>query len=641
MIKVYTYGSRPPTQGQKVLWSQLRLAHDFYNELVSIERTRRAEYVAARLQHCPEVAALEAEVAVLDQQLEAVDKASKEERKLVRNRKRQPERSAQSKAIRAIRKPKYELLKAAKLAAREHPALIAAAAVAEAKANDAIKHLRATGGVYWPTYNLVTDSVTQAAKKSGALGPRFKKWEAEGRVGGQIQGGVPMSKVFEQSDTHFRLTPLPETQWATKSGRRHAYAVASIRIQSNAKGEPIWCDLPIVMHRPLPADGIVRYAWVLVRRLGLRTKYVVQVVVESASHGAVRQGTGGALAVDVGWRALPDGSVRVAYCLDETGQVEEIRVPEGIMGRLRHADDLRGVSDRQFDRAKTMAISLKGANRLPKEVVTGRGDRQKTRTLDDILAHLYQVRSHSRLVTLVRWLGDVVLGDDVRCELWQRWRRYALERKLDLLPELADAQALSGLSEVQAKVWWLDLWRRKDGHLKQWEADVRRHALAHRREIFRVAAARLAGKYSSLVIEDLNLAALVAVPPPTEHDDGGKEQARKNHQAAAPGECRSALVAAFGEARVARHPAADTTRLCHQCKQLCQWDQEHELCHRCEHEGCGAEWDQDENACRNLHRLERETPGGKPKPAPARKRVRRKKTAAEPQQEVIDDEAAE
>src|SRR5882724_4703737 len=64
----------------------------------------------------------------------------------------------------------------------------------------------------------------------------------------------------------------------------------------------------------------------------------------------------------------------------------------------------------------------------------------------------------------------------------------------------------------------------------------------------------------------------------------------------AVGELRHSL--RFSGAKVVFSKTADTTRECHRCGQLCEWDQAADLTHTCEH--CGATWDQDDNAALNL-----------------------------------------
>lgn len=633
MVKIYTYGSREPSEGLDELWRQLRGSHGFYNKLVEIERTRRASYVAARTKFCPEVATLEVELARIEDLIEAEKKASKLERQRVGNRKAQSPRQAAIAALRKEKAPVNEALRAARERAKEHPKLQAASVAAEAVANAAVKKLRASTIVYWPTYNLCTESVQQAAKKSGAEGPRFKSWDPSGRVGGQFQGGIGVSKAYAGTDNRLRIVQLPDSQWDKRGGRRRAYTTVSLRINSDDNGGPIWCKLPIVMHRPLPPDGVIKYGWVLVQRIGRRMKYVVQLVVDSTAHARVRMGDGGALAVDVGWRTLPNGDVRVAYCIDEHGVEQEIRVPVSVVQRLAHAASVHSISDRLFDAAKVVAMGLKDAEGVPEfmpkwERPEGEeGEPRPPTPVAKVLAHLAQRRSHRKLASIVYRLGYVMLGDEYRKNLWQRWRAHRLSKGLDLLPTLEEAMAWSGLTGGKGIIWWLDLWRRKDEHLTSWEANEQRRALADRREMFRVAAARLAATYSSLVLEDLDLSTLVVVPEPQDHDDQLQENARSKHQKAAPGEMREALASAFGPARDSRHNPADTTCRCHSCKEICDWDQKRELRHVCEH--CGAEWDQDANACRNLLTMEHDHPGGTRKPKVARKRVRRRKKATE------------
>src|SRR5690606_4665293 len=84
-------------------------------------------------------------------------------------------------------------------------------------------------------------------------------------------------------------------------------------------------SIPIVMHRPLPVGGRVKWAYLIRRKVAQRFVYSVQLVVELPEEP--RRDTGhGAVAIDLGWRLL-DGDLRVAYWTDERGETGELRLP--------------------------------------------------------------------------------------------------------------------------------------------------------------------------------------------------------------------------------------------------------------------------------------------------------------------------
>jgi hypothetical protein len=70
----------------------------------------------------------------------------------------------------------------------------------------------------------------------------------------------------------------------------------------------VWLELPVVLHRPLPADGTIRSASVICERVGSRERWRLLITVAQPER-AIRQGP--AVALDLGWRLLPHG-LRVA-----------------------------------------------------------------------------------------------------------------------------------------------------------------------------------------------------------------------------------------------------------------------------------------------------------------------------------------
>ena len=55
--------------------------------------------------------------------------------------------------------------------------------------------------------------------------------------------------------------------------------------------------------------------------------------------------------IDLGWRLLSDGCLRVALWHDDQGNEGELRLPANMLGRWRHATDLRLVRDVTFNAA--------------------------------------------------------------------------------------------------------------------------------------------------------------------------------------------------------------------------------------------------------------------------------------------------
>jgi transposase len=167
---------------------------------------------------------------------------------------------------------------------------------------------------------------------------------------------------------------------------------------------------------------------------------------------------------------------------------------------------------------------------------------------------------------------------------------------------------------------WLECWRIfKNRHLYQWECDQRHKKIGWRTDIYRNVACRLAAKYQTLILEDIDLSKLAKRATDDKDDELTKQQRRHRFQCA-PSTLRLALAQAFGKARTIIVPCKNDTRKCNHCGKLCDWDHI-QLHHSCEH--CGAEWDQDHNAGRNM--LAAAAAGIRAKPRGKRSRKRGRK----------------
>jgi hypothetical protein len=240
--------------------------------------------------------------------------------------------------------------------------------------------------------------------------------------------------------------------------------------------------------------------------------------------------------IDIGWRSEA-GGVRLGAWSDGE-RAEHIRIDASLVAQIDKADSLREIRDRAFNGARAALASWLADADVPEWM--------RLR-----VAHIGKWKSPARMAGMVR-----------------AWARMRFD---------GDAEAY-GAAEA---------WRYQDHHLWEWETSQRTKSLRHRREVYRVFAAGLARRYRTLVLEDLDLAKLARSAT-----SGGRRFD------AAPGELRGALVNAFGPARVVKVPGEFTTKACHACGTVEAWDDPSAVMHTCG--ACGATWDRDHNAAKNI-----------------------------------------
>jgi hypothetical protein len=599
---------------------QYRMAHDFQNEMTAVDLERRQTYRAYR-STIPEYALVEKPYLELEQQLTAIREEIQLTRQKARKAVDTPELDLKAAAVIAELSKQNELLSAAKKKARLDPGLMEVGRLADVKAATDVKAIRedySKRGLAWGTRGMVEQAV-QAAKKS-KCDPKIRRWDGRGRIGVQLQGkglsselkttghqisvdqkrlrelrkelgsestvvkefaerldrakqmryaqkspenrGLPVGDLAE--DTRLQIVVPPEITYqaaSTRRGdrRRAARTTLKMRIGSTPKGAPIWVECQVVMHRQLPADGIIKWAWIKRRMLGTHEIYHLQLVIEAPSFeqkvSIVNREE--AVALDVGWRVRDKNVLRIGYLLDTLGTRREILLPSTVVSRLKHADGLRSTQDEALDVAKASLLEWISINQ---EI--------QPAWFKDIFQFLAQSRSSKRLAWNVREWGR---------------RRFAGDSLI--------------YDEMVA-------WRRQYLHLYEWEVNERAGALAERKNFFRHKALEIAKCYQNLLMEDFKLTKVVENAQPEEEDDNPQTQ-RHNRVMSALSEFRQVLMStcAAWSCQIWKLPAAHTTMDCHACHvegaKHAKWDAAPAIIHTCQ-EKCGATWDQDFNAAANL-----------------------------------------
>jgi len=556
--RVAQYGCLWPIQGEDLIRQQMRAGHQYMNNLIFIERCRRTCYRDLRREHA-NITEIEDLCQTLAHELDELRDQIKGARKAARSRVETKELNAKAAEVLKRLQPARKELKAARTAAAQNEVLKAAVKELDARVLLCQKFLRKQTDCFWGSYILVEASMKQVKKSK--IDPYFRRWKGEGRIGVQIQHGMTVQRALDGVDRRLRIMPAPTSFLGENKSASHARHKARhllyIRVDSEGR-YPVWAVFPMIMHRDMPPDALIKGVTVHCRKRGLRDKWSCDITFTKPAVKPAKKP--GVVAIDLGWRKRPDASLRVAYWVGSDGQDGEIRMPERVSRRLRHSDGLREVQDLSFNRMKSRL-------KLWLNAVDARDETLDKPMVPDFLTaiqpHMDKLRSHERIRKLVKqWEHERFEGDE-------------------------------------HIFWAVKQWFRSSIHLYPWEVSQRKSTLRYRREMYRLAALELSKRYGTLVLENFDLSKAKRKNAPEQGPDAPKAQRTQLH-ASAPGEFRQALVQVFlregGE--VFRVDAMGTTSSCHACGATCKWDQAEEISHRCEH--CGTLWDQDYNAAKNL-----------------------------------------
>jgi hypothetical protein len=555
-MRVYKYGALAPIQNADLVDEQMYRAHRYYNKLVELERARLDAVQRALATH-PDVDPLKAAVDAVGARLQEALARIAREKSQGRTGKVAPELRQQVKDLRAEAKAARAALKETKTRIAKDPQVQAALDEAKQGYYAAVKVAHKASGLYWGSYLQVDNAFDAAKNNLKGQPPRFKSWTGYGHLAVQCQNGLPTEVVVGGSSTLVQIDAIPPEQ-ALLGGHRRGRTRVRIRVGTVEGGKaPIFAELPMVLHRPLPPGRVM---WVhLIRhpdvsaaakdttvrgKRGHGAKWEVHFVVDEDQPVVGRSGHGLA-SVNLGWRSLANGCLRLALLRDEFGNQEELRIGASVLTLFEKADAFRAAQDKLLDALKP---------------------------------------------SLSAWVGTLEPADDrprpQDILLWRSPRRVSrlFRTHQELMPPDMRERTAHYLTRVR--------------HLWQSEAAMRAKALRRRKEIYRLWAKEMAERYDTIAFEKYDRRE-VAQKGPAEEDARGR-QGQQNRMRVAPSSFLDALVSA-GARRGGNPlplPAAHITTTCHCCGSVEDFDAAKELQHTCS--ACGATWDQDANAAMNL-----------------------------------------
>lgn len=566
----WSFGAKRPTMNADLAWEQLRAAHRYRNRLCELELDRRKLVDQATAEAYPEIQTADAEIFRLEAEIEAIRKLMKSANAKSRAKGQHIIEKAKIKVLREELKPWCDRRKAARKDAFENVAHRARLDQIDAANNDQRKQARAECGVYWGTYLAIENSCNSFRK--GAP-PRFMRWTGEGKLAVQLQGGLSPEEAYCGTDTRLRIERRRPHDFTTcecnacleqrrlriegpirlQGESASNLSMVHLRIGSNGRN-PVWCSVPVYVHRELPADCRIKWAFLVIRRSGTTQHWsIVLSLADEEGWTKPDSSAGGAVGIDVGWRLVPDG-LRVAYWIGDDGASGELILPERDFRHWSKAESIQGFRDTNFNAirdklADWLLTAPTGGIAVPDWLV----DRTKL---------LRSWRSAARLAAVViQWRGERFTGDD----------------------------------EIFAAT---EDWRKRDKHLLNYQTGIVRGLIARRSDTYRKFAAEMRRRYHTAVIEEMNLREL-AQAPVVESEQSASGAFAEHRRAASCGLLLRCITESMAE--TVRADAKHTTMMCHSCGTIQSRFDGTVLMHTCEE--CATTWDQDQNAAKNLLRL--------------------------------------
>ena len=352
--------------------------------------------------------------------------------------------------------------------------------------------------------------------------------------------GQTEDETFGGESTLFRLDPVKlsrdiqnPTIWDKTvprgERRRRMQTVAHIRVQSDEKRNPVWLEMPVVLHRPIPRGAKILSAAVNREKVGSNFRWNIEFTVKYEEAAPEMAGKG-IVAIDLGWAqgSLPeaDGRIRVAGVLvrdaDGNESSSEFCLPPSFCEYQQKLNDIHAIRDTKTNEVFAAIETYRSNNEITDEAL---------RSLMDEAKRSMAARKSANREPPVYHLRRAV------------WMFRKEEVKSDL--------ALRDILEAWYKRW---------NHLNEWLINGRDNLLAQKKDYYRRWSHKLAQENSLLLLDADNFAKMAKTPNAEEDRKTTKGGLR---QAAAPAMLRSTLIAAFERTLWATNIAS--SRTCRQC----------------------------------------------------------------------------
>jgi hypothetical protein len=587
VITVYRYGTPSWIELPAEVDEQLFLAHQLREDLVTLEH-QLEEQIRQVWSSYPAVAAAEAMLLAAEREAQELGVLVKRERSAQRTKAPRTPLVAQLKdarvTARAARQGRRDAIATVAGEAKTRLAAIRDGHRAAVKATYA-EYVQGQG-LYWATWNDVVDhhktAVQMIGRKRKAGQPaalRHHRWDGSGSVAVQLQrqAGMPdrAPALLASGDgtwrNVFQLSPwIPPGEFeALPRGERRQCGRGVARI-SIGGGRTV--DVPVIVHRMLPADADVTGARLVVTRVAKQRRIALCVTARVPDPAPRRDER--AVALHLGWRRdTDDGALRVGVWRTTAA----VAVPAYLAGVV--------VSDSD----RTGQVVLPGLWRDAINRADGiRADRDTL--LDEMRARLVEaITAHP---------DDSVVGFDgvpLTANIVRRWKSPLRLARLALFWR-EHAPTPGWANDVAVD---LEAWRRLDGTLWEREAHGRAKALGRRDDLYRKVAAWLVSVGGMVVVDDTDLAKMARI------SDGGGDlpsaltgRAASQRVDAASGRLRSIVAATAAREGVTVQVVDHTgiTRTHARCGYVNPADDRYARSVVVVCDGCGQSYDQDRSA---------------------------------------------
>jgi Putative transposase DNA-binding domain len=561
-IKVYKFGLLDPVSGwDKTAIDVLFLRNKLWNNLVALEHEKRQAYRNLLLDTDTELAAVQARLDAIE--VEKVSLTTRKNALRAKARSRQVDTAEIDQEIKKLLEERKALGEQAKdLRERVKIEVKPLAAELDKQRYEKTKQLTKESGLWWCNSETVMAAYgvgrVKAMKEQTEL--RFHSFDGTGKYAVRRTGGFSLNDVMTGKLSFVSIQALPLAKFdgfserSQRSRARHHLTMIVLPAISEdgtkIRHEVTW---PIILHRSLPDDYLIKYIHVQRKRVGDCFEWTCSITVDTPevlktmlAHPSIS-----VCGIDLGFRQIKN-DLRIATLADSSGGLRYYTIGKDWLDSMNYVEAI------QSDLSET-ANSVWAQLRL---------------ILTELLEYPEPLRE--------RITGMLKAGAKIPIRA-MRAMHQTLSNEPSLIP---DALAL------------LDGWQKRIKRRTKEMYDLRNKLINRRKNIYRNIACEIARDYSLVRIANLRLKDMAKVKRSDGSDTKLTDIARKNRNRAALAELTLYIQQACIKNGVAVEKIDTTymTRTCSQCGHLNPADTG-DLQLSCE--GCGALYDQDDNAAKN------------------------------------------
>ncbi len=528
----WVYGARTPDISERVENTIYR-AHKYRNALCELELSKRERLYMLLGRLAPDYVRLDKCVGQLESMLAELRMNIQKEK--VRQKTKHPKGLEEVKAkvieVRSLLKESREKRKTAKHEAYETPAMIAAMKENEDRHKAECVIAKDDANLYWGT-----EAIVKMACRSFSNGapPKFKRFTGEGQLAVQLQGGLDCEDAVTKANTLCFIEPTVGKD-----------ANCFFRIGS-CEGRPVFAQIPIRFHRPLPEGGRIKWAYLERRKMANKSKWSIRLNIDIPMQSG--RDIYSWVAVHCGWKTYGDG-IRSAVWQGSDGKHGEVFLSSEHLKDYDRLDAVKSKRAGLFNESIEKLIEFANAHSNG-ELPDWFREKQKS-------FHLW--KSAARLAALVHhWKENRFVGDDIFHSMVKRVK--------------------------------------KDKHLWQHERRLSARVAKRRNHQYRNFTSQMSDQYGVLYYSQIEVAKLVKNSAPEEL----KRDIPQVHRNA--GHAAISTLIQFMKEKFPLHAVEvgteNLTRQCANCGEICDGSEadSSKRTYTCQ---CGKTWDVDDNALAN------------------------------------------